>query len=105
MPFFILGIGGVIGAIISIFLPETAGLDLPHTIDEAENFGKDVKFFYVPILHAQVGGSKKYKVKEVDEASIHENNLESRNLEINGNFTKIATLMKGRDNFGADFRI
>lgn len=101
LPFFILGIGGVVGAIISIFLPETAGLDLPHTIEEAENFGKNVKFFYVPILQAKIGGSKKYDVKEADDASIHESNK----LEINGNFTKIPTLKRGRDNFGADFRI
>ena len=36
VPFLILGFGGLLAAILAIFLPETAGRKLPDTIQEAE---------------------------------------------------------------------
>lgn len=51
LPFVILALGSLLGAMTALFLPETAGVDLPDTIEEAEDFGKHHTFFYVPILH------------------------------------------------------
>jgi hypothetical protein len=51
LPFILLAIGGYLAATASVFLPETAGKDLPNTIEEAEAFGKGQPFFYVPMLH------------------------------------------------------
>lgn len=46
-----MALGSLLGAMTALFLPETAGVDLPDTIEEAEDFGKHHTFFYVPILH------------------------------------------------------
>ena len=70
LPYFLLGIGGALTACVCIFLPETAGLDLPHTIEEAENFGKDTDFFYIPFLHER---KKKKENKMKDD--VNKNNL------------------------------
>ena len=51
MPFYILAACGFVAGAISIFLPETAGVDLPDTTEEAENFPFDKGFFYMPVLH------------------------------------------------------
>ena len=56
--------GGILAAATSIFLPETAGVDLPNTIEEAESFGKDQSFFYVPIYHDRLAGRNKLKNEE-----------------------------------------
>ena len=50
LPFYILAFGAVIGGVIALFLPETAGIDLPDTIEEAEEFRKDQHFFLVPFM-------------------------------------------------------
>ncbi len=34
-----------------MFLPETAGKDLPNTVSEAEDFGLGDPFFYMPFIH------------------------------------------------------
>jgi hypothetical protein len=36
------GLGPLIGALLCIFLPETANTELPDTLEEGENFGKYV---------------------------------------------------------------
>jgi hypothetical protein len=39
----------VLGTILAAFLPETLNQSLPETIKEANNFGKDAKFWsYLP---------------------------------------------------------
>ena len=49
-PFYILAILGLINAFVALALPESTGVNLPDTIEEAENFGKGQNFFYMPIL-------------------------------------------------------
>ena len=61
----LLALIGLIGALSAIFLPETAGVDLPNTIEEAEHFGRDQSFFYVPILHGKL-----LKVKTADKVDV-----------------------------------
>lgn len=50
LPFVILASGSFLGASISLFLPETAGVDLPDTAQEAEQFGKGQKFLLLPCI-------------------------------------------------------
>ena len=45
-----MAVGSLLGAFASIFLPETSQRELPDTVDEAEHFGEDQKFFEVPFL-------------------------------------------------------
>ena len=50
LPFFILGLGSLLGAFLSLLLPETADVDLPDTLEEAEQFGRGQKFFHFPFM-------------------------------------------------------
>ena len=61
LPFLLLAFGGLLAASASVFLPETAGIDLPNTIKEAESFGVDQSFFYIPILHEKLKETKTNK--------------------------------------------
>merc|ERR1712106_63855 len=58
-PFIILGLTGICAAVPSLFLPETAGVALPDTIHQMEHFGKDDRFFWIPLL----GESKRLKTR------------------------------------------
>ncbi|ODM94864.1 Organic cation transporter 1 [Orchesella cincta] len=44
-PWFIIAIMSAIGVVSSAYLPETLNQSLPETLEEAENFGKDNKFW------------------------------------------------------------
>lgn len=59
LPYFILGIVSILTAMVCLFLPETAGVDLPHTIEHVEKFADGLSFFYVPILHLKSAEGKK----------------------------------------------
>ena len=50
MPFLIMGVLGIISGSLVLFLPETAKVELPDTVEEGEMFGKDQKFFYMPMF-------------------------------------------------------
>ena len=39
-PFAIYGVMSALGGVISFFLPETMGRQLPNSIEDGENFGK-----------------------------------------------------------------
>ena len=41
---------GCVAALTSLFLPEAADSTLPETLAEAEEFGKNQEFLYVPIV-------------------------------------------------------
>ncbi|KAG8176993.1 hypothetical protein JTE90_005735 [Oedothorax gibbosus] len=45
IPFVIIGLTCVFAGILAAFLPETLSKNLPQTISDAEDFGKDQKFF------------------------------------------------------------
>ena len=36
LPFLLLGVGALLASVLALFLPETAGVNLPDTIEEAE---------------------------------------------------------------------
>ena len=57
MPFILLGLGASAGALVSIFIPETAYEELPDTVEEAEEFGQGQKLFVFP-------GLRRRKIKQ-----------------------------------------
>ncbi|XP_012276484.1 carcinine transporter [Orussus abietinus] len=48
LPMLIMGILSSITGILVTFLPETLGMDLPQTLQEGEDFGKDQSFWALP---------------------------------------------------------
>lgn len=50
LPLLLVTIGGFIAAWTSLLLPETAGVNLPDTIEEAEEFGVGQSFFLFPFI-------------------------------------------------------
>ena len=50
IPLIVLGISAIIGGIVSLLLPETLNRDLPQTIQDGEDFGKDQNFCYFPCV-------------------------------------------------------
>ena len=48
LPFVLAGVLSLLGALVSINLPETADAALPNTLEEAEDFGRDFDFFHPP---------------------------------------------------------
>lgn len=50
LPLFILGILGIIGGILALFLPETLDEELPQTLHDGENFGINQKIWDFPCI-------------------------------------------------------
>lgn len=50
LPLLILGILGISGGMLSLFLPETLDQDLPQTLEDGESFGKNQKFWDFPCI-------------------------------------------------------
>lgn len=48
LPLIILGLTSIFGGVLSLFLPETLGKQLPQTLQEGEEFGCDQKFLDAP---------------------------------------------------------
>ncbi|XP_023327758.1 solute carrier family 22 member 5 isoform X4 [Eurytemora carolleeae] len=62
LPFYLIGVLGILGAIPGLFLPETAGTNLPDTIEETHQYGRLDNFFWFPLM----GPKRRYKIsKEV----------------------------------------
>ncbi|KAJ8982156.1 hypothetical protein NQ317_013941 [Molorchus minor] len=50
LPLFILGILGILGGILALFLPETLDQELPQTLQDGENFGLGQKMLDFPCI-------------------------------------------------------
>lgn len=48
LPLLILGVTGIFGGVLSLFLPETMDQDLPQSLLDGEEFGRDQSFFDFP---------------------------------------------------------
>ncbi|RZF44047.1 hypothetical protein LSTR_LSTR017584 [Laodelphax striatellus] len=46
----VLGVLGIVGGILCLFLPETMGQELPQTLQDGEDFGRDQTFFDIPCI-------------------------------------------------------
>ncbi|KAF5290612.1 hypothetical protein FQR65_LT01902 [Abscondita terminalis] len=58
LPLIVLGILGILGGSLSLFLPETLGHELPQTLQDGESFGSDQKFFEFPCISKKGGNEK-----------------------------------------------
>lgn len=50
LPLLVLGIIGILGGLLTLLLPETLDKDLPQTLQDGEDFGKDQKMWDMPCL-------------------------------------------------------
>lgn len=48
LPLIILGVVGIVGGFLCLFLPETLNKDLPQSLDDGEQFGLDQRFWDFP---------------------------------------------------------
>ena len=58
LPFYILSAGGLIVAAITLCLPETGISNLPNTLEEGEQFGKEQPFLYLPFVERKKKSAK-----------------------------------------------
>ncbi|KAK9744819.1 Sugar transporter [Popillia japonica] len=58
LPLLILGILGVVGGILALFLPETLDHELPQTLQDGENFGLHQKFLDFPCTKKKTAEEK-----------------------------------------------
>ena len=49
-PCLLLAAVSLVGAVPGLFLPETAGLELPATLADAATFGTRDSFFWLPVM-------------------------------------------------------
>lgn len=64
LPLIILGIMGVVGGCLSLFLPETLDKELPQTLQDGEEFGKDQKFFEFPCIGKKAAQQEREEEEE-----------------------------------------
>lgn len=50
LPLLVLGTMGILGGLLTLLLPETLDKDLPQTLQDGEDFGKDQKLWDMPCL-------------------------------------------------------
>ncbi|XP_072757432.1 organic cation transporter protein-like [Anoplolepis gracilipes] len=50
LPLLVLGVMGILGGLLTLLLPETLDKDLPQTLQDGEDFGKDQKMWDMPCL-------------------------------------------------------
>ena len=50
LPLLVLGIFGILGGLLTLFLPETLDMDLPQTLQDGEDFGRDQKMWDFPCI-------------------------------------------------------
>ncbi|XP_017797048.1 PREDICTED: organic cation transporter protein [Habropoda laboriosa] len=50
LPLLVLGILGIMSGLLTLFLPETLDKDLPQTLQDGENFGRDQKMWDAPCI-------------------------------------------------------
>lgn len=48
LPLIILGVLGIAGGVLCLFLPETLNEELPQTLDDGEQFGQNQRFWEIP---------------------------------------------------------
>lgn len=54
LPLIVLGVLGIFGGVLSLFLPETLGQELPQNLADGEEFGKNQKMWSFPCISKYV---------------------------------------------------
>lgn len=68
LPLIVLGIVGIAGGLFCLYLPESLNCELPQTMADGEEFGKDQKFWSFPCC-----GKHRINQKEASKAEMGEN--------------------------------
>jgi len=50
LPFYILAALSLLGGLVCLFLPETAGVELPDSVEQAEALDRETEFFHIPCM-------------------------------------------------------
>lgn len=53
LPLLVLGVIGIVGGLVTLFLPETLDKDLPQTLQDGEDFGKEQKMWDFPCINGK----------------------------------------------------
>ncbi len=73
LPFLILGFGSLLGAAVSVLLPETADVDLPDTVEEARAFGRGQSVWRMPCIERRKKEKRELIEEKGKEAAAKEN--------------------------------
>ncbi|CAG4948732.1 unnamed protein product [Parnassius apollo] len=79
LPLLILGVLGVLGGLLCLFLPETMDTEMPQTLQDGENFGKDQKFWDNPCFSRKTVEEENPE-RYIKRASLSANQMEPTNL-------------------------
>jgi len=72
-PFLIIAFLSFIGAIPGIFLPETADLKMPDSLEDIETFGQHDRLFWMPLCKSRRRFKKSYQ-EDFNNIAMKENN-------------------------------
>ncbi|XP_046745588.1 carcinine transporter-like isoform X2 [Diprion similis] len=68
LPLIVLGLLSVTVAIQSLFMPETLGQDLPQTLQDGNDFGREQSFWWIPCISSFPEKMKKFEKPETRSA-------------------------------------
>lgn len=60
LPLIILGVVGILGGILCLFLPETLNEELPQTLEDGERFGMNQRFWEIPCFKRFVSATRSH---------------------------------------------
>ncbi|XP_012268123.2 carcinine transporter-like [Athalia rosae] len=61
LPLIVLGLLSVIVAVQALFMPETLGQDLPQTLEDGNNFGREQRFWWIPCISSSHEKKKEFR--------------------------------------------
>ncbi|XP_012268091.2 carcinine transporter-like [Athalia rosae] len=65
LPLTVLGLLSIIVAVQALSLPETLGQDLPQTLEDGNDFGREQNFWWVPCMSSSSEKKKKYQKRKI----------------------------------------
>nr|XP_018897322.1 PREDICTED: organic cation transporter protein-like [Bemisia tabaci] len=80
LPFLVLGVFGIVGGFLALLLPETLNKDLPQTLADGEEFGKDQVFLEFPCLSRSSDGEDDWPRKTSNLKRSHDSQSDGSSL-------------------------